>query len=75
MNLDSGQTEHYTILGAWDSDPEKHIISYLAPVAQKLLNKKSGEEVELDAESGTRRCRIESIEALQGIPAPETANA
>src|ERR1044071_3721086 len=44
-NLDTQQAETYVILGAWDSEPEKHIISYLAPVAQKLLNKKAGEEV------------------------------
>src|SRR5687767_4874018 len=71
INLDSGQPEDFTILGAWDSDPEKHIISYLAPVAQKLLNKKAGEEIELEAEHGTRRYRIEAIEAAQtGQTAP-----
>jgi transcription elongation GreA/GreB family factor len=67
INLDSGQSENFTILGAWDSDPDQHIISYLAPVAQKLLNKKVGEEVELEAEHGTRRYRIESIEAAQSV--------
>jgi transcription elongation GreA/GreB family factor len=77
LNLDSGQSESFTILGAWDSDPEKHVISYLAPVAQKLLNRKAGEEVEMDAENGMHRYRIESIEAFQSTaaPAPETANA
>jgi transcription elongation factor GreA len=61
-NLDTRQPEEFTILGAWDSDPDKNIISYLAPVAQKLLNKKVGEEVELDAENGAKRYRIVSIE-------------
>jgi transcription elongation GreA/GreB family factor len=64
-NLDSQQAEEFIILGAWDSDPDKHIISYLAPVAQKLLNKKPGEEVELDMESGARRYRVEAIEIAQ----------
>ena len=61
-NLDTRQPEAFTILGAWDSDPDKNIISYLAPVAQKLLNKKVGEEAELDAENGAKRYRIVSIE-------------
>lgn len=74
-NLDSQQTETYTILGAWDSDPEKHVISYLAPMAQKLINKKAGEEIELDTEHGAHRYRVESIEQAQPAPAaaPEPA--
>ena len=73
-NLDSRQQETFTILGAWDSDPEKHIISYLAPMAQKLINKKAGEEIELDTEHGAHRYRIESIEQAQPAPAaPEPA--
>ena len=63
IDTKSKQTETYTILGAWDSEPEKMIISYLAPVAQKLINKKPGEEVEMDTEQGPRTCRIDSIEA------------
>jgi transcription elongation factor GreA len=77
FDLDSNQSETFTILGAWDSDPEKHIISYLAPVAQKLLNRKAGEELDLETENGARRYRVESIEAVQGSPAttPESAPA
>lgn len=66
----SGQApETFIILGAWDSDPEKHIISYLTPVAQKLLNKPVGEEIDLDTEQGNKRYRIEGIEAAP-ITAP-----
>jgi transcription elongation GreA/GreB family factor len=35
----------YTILGIWDSNVQKGIISYLAPFAKNLLNKVVGEEV------------------------------
>ena len=74
-NLESQQQETFTILGAWDSDPEKHVMSYLAPIAQKLLNKKPGEDIELDTEHGAHRYRIESIEQAQLAPAasPEPA--
>ncbi len=44
---ESGQTQEYTILGPWDSDPEHGIISYLAPFGQRLLNKKPGESLEM----------------------------
>lgn len=35
----------YTILGPWDSDVSKGIISYLAPYAHNLLNKKLGDSL------------------------------
>jgi transcription elongation GreA/GreB family factor len=35
----------YTLLGPWDSNPHQGIISYLAPFAQKLLDKKVGDEI------------------------------
>lgn len=74
-DMASRQQEQYTILGAWDSDPDKHIISYLAPVAQSLINKKVGEEVELETESGPRRYRIDLIEPAQIAPTSSPAPA
>src|SRR5437660_607172 len=64
-DLETNQPEHFAILGAWDSDPEKGIISYLSPVAQAILNHKPGEEVEFDLEGSHTRWRIDSIEACQ----------
>lgn len=63
----------FIVLGAWDSDPEKGIISYLSPVAQGLLNHKVSEEVEVQAEGERHRYRIESIEAHKLPPPPEPA--
>jgi transcription elongation factor GreA len=54
--------ESFTILGAWDSDPEKGVISYLSPVAQSLLNHKVGEQVEFEMDDGKKQYRIEAIE-------------
>ncbi|MBN1129103.1 MAG: GreA/GreB family elongation factor, partial [Chitinispirillaceae bacterium] len=34
-----------TILGPWDSDPEKNVFSYQARVAEGLLGKKTGDTV------------------------------
>ena len=75
IDVGTQQTSHYTILGAWDSDPDKHIISYLAPVAQKLLNHKPGDEVELEGESGARKFRIDSIEQAQILSVAEPVTA
>ncbi|MGA3006725.1 MAG: GreA/GreB family elongation factor [Opitutaceae bacterium] len=44
---DAGAEVRYTLLGAWDSDPENHLISYKTPLGQALLAKKTGERVKL----------------------------
>ena len=64
INLEANQSESFTILGAWDSDPDKGIISYLTPVGQSLLNHKVGDEVEFELHGQKRRHRIEKIEAV-----------
>ena len=61
-DLGANQPETFTILGAWDSDPDKGVISYLSPVAQSLLNNKVGDEVEFELHGAKRRHRIENIE-------------
>ena len=39
----STTSETYTILGAWDGDPDRHVISYQTAIGQALLGKKPGE--------------------------------
>jgi transcription elongation GreA/GreB family factor len=64
-DLEQQQAERFVVLGAWDSDPEKGIISYLTPVGQSLLNRKPTEEVEVDVEGGKKRYRIDTIEVYK----------
>jgi transcription elongation GreA/GreB family factor len=73
-NLATNQTETFTILGAWDSDPDAGIISYLTPVAMALLNRKVSDEVEFELHGSKRRHRIEKIEAWK-TEAPATTQA
>jgi transcription elongation GreA/GreB family factor len=61
-DLGANQSETFTILGAWDSEPEKGVISYLSPVAQSLLNRKIGDEVEFEFHGAIHRHRIEKID-------------
>ncbi|HEV3147257.1 MAG TPA: GreA/GreB family elongation factor [Chthoniobacterales bacterium] len=60
---DSGTEETYTILGAWDGDPERNIISYQTAIGQALLGQKPGEVVTLNTEHGDGHFAIISIEA------------
>jgi transcription elongation GreA/GreB family factor len=62
---DSGKEETYTLLGAWDGDPDRGIISYQTAIGQALLGHKLGEVVTLTDHDETRRFAIISIE-----PAP-----
>src|SRR6185437_4797519 len=71
----SGQKETFTILGAWDSDPDKGIVSYLSPMAQALLNRKIGDEVEFEIHGSRHRHRIENIEAYKAAPAASSEQA
>jgi transcription elongation GreA/GreB family factor len=63
--IESGKTLEYTILGAWDSAPERHIVSYQTAIGQALLGKKPGQAVELPTETGTRQVEILDIEAYK----------
>ena len=60
-DLSNQQPEAFTVLGAWDSDPDKGIISYLTPVAQAILTRKVSEEIEVEMDGAPRRLRIDSI--------------
>jgi len=63
--LESGTSTDYTILGAWDSEPEKHLISYLTAIGQALLGRRAGEQIDLPTEHGTDKVEIVSITAYK----------
>ena len=72
LDTETNQPEVYTVLGAWDSEPEKGVVSYLSPVAQSLLNRKVGDQVDFEIHGVRHQHRIESIEALK-VTAPPAA--
>lgn len=60
----AGSPLTYTVLGAWDSDPDQGILAYLSERGQAILDKKVGDEVEFPLGSGgTERYRITSVRA------------
>ncbi|HZS19113.1 MAG TPA: GreA/GreB family elongation factor [Candidatus Udaeobacter sp.] len=71
---ETNKEETYTILGAWDGDPDRHIISYQTAIGQALLGHEVGETVSLNTEHGTAEFTIVSIQPAppdQGVATPE----
>jgi len=64
-DAESGKEETYTVLGAWDGDPDRSIISYQTAIGQALLGHKVNESVPLSHDEETRSFTIVSI-----TPAP-----
>lgn len=55
----------FTLLGAWDGDPDKGIISYLTPLALALGGKKVGEEADFQMDNQAKKYRVEKIEKFK----------
>ena len=62
---DTGEEETYTILGAWDGDPDRHIISYQTAIGQALLGHKVGDVISLNTDHGAAQFTIVSIKPVQ----------
>lgn len=73
QDLETGKEETHSILGAWDGDPEKKIVSYQAGLAKAIIGKKISEEAEIPGDTGNRRVKILSISAAINESAEETS--
>jgi transcription elongation GreA/GreB family factor len=62
-NGETNEEETYTILGAWDGDPERHIISYQTAIGQALLGNEIGDGIPVTTETGSAQFIIVSIQA------------
>ncbi len=47
VRVRDGASLRYTILGVWDGDPERHVISYKTPLGAALMGKRVGESVKV----------------------------
>ncbi|MFM8809672.1 MAG: GreA/GreB family elongation factor, partial [Chthoniobacterales bacterium] len=63
----TGNEEHLHILGAWDGNSEKQIVSYLAAAATALIGKTPGESVHMPSEQGEREVEILSVEPFKSL--------
>lgn len=57
----TGQQHQFAILGAWDSNPEKNILSYKTPLAQSLLSKKVNETISVTIDGNEDTWTIKNI--------------
>ena len=64
-DVGTGNSESVTMLGAWDTDTDKGIISYLSGMGNAMLGKSVGDEIELptEKEGETRLVRVKAISA------------
>ncbi|MCX7882300.1 MAG: transcription elongation factor GreA [Brevinematales bacterium] len=62
LKTEDGKRVTYQILGQWDVDFEKNIISYLSPLGAALLDKQKGDVVEFSFGNERKIYTIESIE-------------
>src|SRR5205085_3310386 len=68
----SKKEETYTILGAWDGDPDRNIISYQTAIGQALIGHAAGEDVPLNTGQFTI-LSIKAAPADQAAPDPTLA--
>jgi transcription elongation factor GreA len=57
----TGKSTRYTILGAWDGDPDNHVISYKTAMGVALLGKKAGDTVKVKTGATEENYTIVSI--------------
>ena len=66
-SAETNKEETYTILGAWDGDPDRNVISYQTAIGQALLGHEIGEAISLNTEHGGAQFTIVSIEWLHDV--------
>ena len=60
-NVDSNSKERYVILGPWESDPKRNIISYLSPLGAELWQHRTNDELQFTINEKDFHYRIERI--------------
>jgi transcription elongation factor GreA len=61
-SLEDDKTEKFTILGPWESDPSKKVISYTSPIGEMLLNMSVGNTIDLGTKDKKIAYKILKIE-------------
>ncbi|MEG1507093.1 MAG: GreA/GreB family elongation factor [Akkermansia sp.] len=65
LQSDNGQ-QAYTIMGAWDSDPETHTISYLSHIGKQIVGHKVGDTIKFIPINEERK-KIFTIVAIEAV--------
>jgi len=62
LNSKTGQKEEYSILGPWESNPAKNILSYLSPLGMALWDHSKGEELRFTINQNEFHYVVEDVE-------------
>jgi transcription elongation factor GreA len=62
VDLGSGETTDYRVVGAGESDPAAGEVSYASPIGAALLGRRVGDVVEADTPGGLRRLEIVELD-------------
>jgi regulator of nucleoside diphosphate kinase len=60
-DLDSGESETYTLVYPSEANIDEEKLSVLAPLGTALLGTRAGQTVEVDAPGGLRRVKVERV--------------
>jgi transcription elongation factor GreA len=60
-DLGKSETQTFKIVSPNDASPKQGLISATSPVAQALIGKSVGDEIEISIPAGVRRLRVDSI--------------
>jgi transcription elongation factor GreA len=62
LDLESGETSDYRVVGAGEADPSAGEVSYRSPIGAALLGRRVGDVVEAAAPGGSRRFEIVELD-------------
>lgn len=64
IEYEGGRREQYHILGEWDSDTERGIISSTSRMAMALIGRQVGDQLVVPSEQGDVKCRLVEVMPL-----------
>lgn len=62
LDLESGETRDYQLVGSGEGDPEAGHISYQSPIGAALLGRRVGDVIVADVPGGLRRLEIVELD-------------
>lgn len=62
LDLETGDTRDYRIVGSGESDPAAGAVSYASPIGAALLGRSVGDVIEAEAPGGRRRFEIVELD-------------
>jgi transcription elongation factor GreA len=61
-DLEFGDELTVTLVGSYEADPSKDLISIVSPLGEALLGREPGDEIEIEAPGGSQRYRVKAVE-------------